>query len=241
MKQKIVLPDKNMYPSRIGYQAYGIESCANAYFDAHPVVKRIFISRLKKAVSLIPNNRRYLRILDLGTGMGALLPSLSNLYKDSNIIGADYSPILHATEGMIEKSHINNVELVRCDIRNPPFDAHSFDLIISLSVLEHINDLPNAFTEIRRLLSDEGIFIVGWPCETTFLNTMRKMDAIFLRPKIYKLAKKSVNKGKISGHVSDYIDLRKNLQDKFKVLDSRAILCKYDFFRIYEIYACTKI
>lgn len=240
MKQKIILPDKNLYPSKIGYQAYGVESCANVYFDAHPVVKHIFINRLKKAVSLIPTNRRYLYILDLWAGIGALLPTLSNLYKDSNIIGADYSPILHATKGMVEKSHINNVDLVRCDIRNMPFDTHTFDLIICLSVLEHIGDLPNAFKEIKRLLRDDGIYIVGWPCETTFLNIMRKIDAIFLRPKAYKVSKESFDKDEISGHVSDYMDLRKNLHNNFKVLSYEAIPCKYGLFRIYEIYACTK-
>ena len=240
MKQKIILPDKNLYPSKIGYQAYGIESCASAYFDAHPVVKYTFRNRLKKAVSLIPINNDNLHILDLGTGIGALLPTLSNLYKNSVIIGADYSPILHATKGMIEKSQINNVDLVRCDISNMPFNTHSFDLIVGLSVLEHINDLPKAFKEIRQVLRDDGIFIVGWPYEATFLNTMRKIDAIFLRHKVYKLAEESFDKCKISGHVSNYRNLRKNLRNNFKVFSYEAIPCKYGFLKIYEIYACTK-
>jgi ubiquinone/menaquinone biosynthesis C-methylase UbiE len=245
MKQKIILPDKNQYPTGLSHQAQGIESCANAYFETHPIIKRIFINRLKKAVSLIPSNKRYLRILDLGTGIGALLPTLSNLYNDSNIIGADYSPVIHATKGMIEKSQIDNVELARCDMRNMPFNTHSFDLIICLSVLEHfepIRDLPNVFKEIKRLLSEDGIFIAGWPCEATFLNIMLKFDATFLRPNVYKLRKESFDKGETSEHLSDYVNLRKNLRNNFRMLDYEAIPHKYGFrfFRIYEIYACTK-
>lgn len=241
MVYKINLPNKTKYPDGISNQAYGIESCANAYFESHPITKRIFLNRLEKAISLIPTNRSYSNILDLGTGIGALLPTLSGLYKDSKIIGADYSPILHSTKGMIEKSQINNINLVRSDMRNISFYPNSFDLIISLSALEHIDDLPKAFEEISRILKDDGIFIAGWPHEATFLNFMRRIDSIFLRPKMYKKGKESFKEGVISAHVSNYKDLRNNLEDKFKVIDLRSLLCNYDFFKIYEIYACIKL
>ena len=39
-----------------------------------------------------------------------------------------------------------------------PFDDGTFDVVLTLSLLEHIHDLPAAFVEIRRILKPGGFF-----------------------------------------------------------------------------------
>jgi NADH dehydrogenase [ubiquinone] 1 alpha subcomplex assembly factor 5 len=40
-----------------------------------------------------------------------------------------------------------------------PFDAHSFDLVISAGTLDSVNDLPGALLQIRRILRPDGLFL----------------------------------------------------------------------------------
>lgn len=42
-----------------------------------------------------------------------------------------------------------------------PLDARSFDVVLSVQVLEHVRDLDAYFTEIRRLLREEGILYLS--------------------------------------------------------------------------------
>lgn len=40
-----------------------------------------------------------------------------------------------------------------------PFDAESFDLVISAGTLDSVNDLPGALVQIRRILKPDGLFL----------------------------------------------------------------------------------
>lgn len=48
-------------------------------------------------------------------------------------------------------------------------DSCTYSRIISVAVLEHIQDLPDVLTKARELLEDDGIFQAGIPCEGAFL------------------------------------------------------------------------
>ena len=52
---------------------------------------------------------------------------------------------------------------VVCDEEWLPFADNSFDLIVSLLSLHHVNDLPGALIQIRRALKPEGLFIAILP------------------------------------------------------------------------------
>jgi SAM-dependent methyltransferase len=51
----------------------------------------------------------------------------------------------------------------RVDIRDLPFDDGSFDFIYASHVLEHIDDDRAAFSEIRRVLSPNGVAVLPVP------------------------------------------------------------------------------
>jgi SAM-dependent methyltransferase len=58
---------------------------------------------------------------------------------------------------------------VRCDARRLPFARGAFDTVISIYNLEHIPDLAGVLGEVRRVLADDGRFLVALPCEGGFL------------------------------------------------------------------------
>jgi SAM-dependent methyltransferase len=58
-----------------------------------------------------------------------------------------------------------NGRCVRCDARAIPFADGTFDGVVSIYNLEHIEELSRVFGEIHRVLKPGGIFLVALPCE----------------------------------------------------------------------------
>jgi len=52
---------------------------------------------------------------------------------------------------------------VLADIKDTPFDAGSFDMILSSQVLEHIDGLERAFEEMRRIACPDALYVFTVP------------------------------------------------------------------------------
>ncbi|MCL4460050.1 MAG: class I SAM-dependent methyltransferase [Chloroflexi bacterium] len=199
MNLALDIPAKTDYPPYIFSTAYGLESCASAYYETNFLIRRVFIQRMKETIKLIPP-RSYKCILDAGTGIGFLLPTLSHLAQC--VVAVDYSQILTTTMQMVKRRHLTNIYPCQADLTNLPFDANSFDLIICLSVLEHIPEPAEVLGEFRRVLKRDGVAIVGYPVENLALGMIRKIEGILFRPDQYRAAAASVGRHLISGHVT---------------------------------------
>lgn len=79
------------------------------------------------------------RTLDLGCGTGKITKKL----KAKIIVGADIS------FEMIKKAEIKNK--IVCSAENLPFKNKSFDLVLSLTMLQDIEDKKRAVNEIKRV------------------------------------------------------------------------------------------
>ena len=75
----------------------------------------------------------------------------------------------HPTWSYVSSDLSSPSAMVLADLRKMPFDANSFDLIVCFHVLEHIVEDDLAFSEIRRILSPDGVGILCVPLrgETT--------------------------------------------------------------------------
>ncbi len=98
-------------------------------------------------------------ILDLGSGTSFIAKKL--LTDDSKIFELDLSA------EMLQSwpDRPSNVFPVQGDIENPPFENHSFDLIISSFSLQWIEDFEKNFSKIFSLLKPNGTFAF---CVPTF-------------------------------------------------------------------------
>ena len=82
--------------------------------------------------------------LDVGCGRGAF-----EFIKNVNSVGCDiYQPALEIAK---EKGYYQ--DLIRCDVRYPPFEAKSFDVVICVEVIEHL-EKTDGLKLIKRM---EGI------------------------------------------------------------------------------------
>jgi ubiquinone/menaquinone biosynthesis C-methylase UbiE len=149
-----------------------------------------------KALLKFMGDKRYDRLLEVGTGSGIFLPELSR--HCHSIYAIDVHDKMTAVESLCHKLSID-AKLKRCGIESTPFPDNFFDIIIAVSVLEFVNDLDMALDEIKRILKPEGFFLTICPQQSPLLDailnlyTRRTPDAEFgaTRKNVYLKLEKS--------------------------------------------------
>lgn len=126
-----------------------------------------------------------LKILDVGCGTGALMKELGSY---GEVYGLDFSE--KAIEFCKKRGEKN---LILGSINKIPFEDNFFDVVVSLDVLEHIDDDIGAIFEIRRVLKKGGISIIFVPA---FMFLWGKSDELGCHIRRYLV---SDLKKKISG------------------------------------------
>jgi SAM-dependent methyltransferase len=98
------------------------------------------------------------RALDVGCGTGANGPVLAA--RTAFSIGIDASTVPLGLHGTDERGHSARV---RGDATALPFPDASFDLVMALDVLEHLDDDAAAARELRRVLRPDGALVIFVP------------------------------------------------------------------------------
>lgn len=100
--------------------------------------------------------RNFEAVLDLGCFDGAFVPP-----PNSAVTRIDAGRLFAAQAGGIQADE----DLL-------PVEPESFDLVVSAGVLDSVNDVPGALTQIRRALKPDGLFLGAFVGGTS-LPTMR--------------------------------------------------------------------
>lgn len=136
-------------------QRVAFERAASSY-DTAAVLQREVAGRLLERLDLTTINPE--RILDLGCGTGVNLPELRRRYPKARVFASDLAfNMLTGTRRRL--GWWRRVPLVCADILHLPFTAGSFDLVYCNLVLQWCEDLDQAFTELRRVLSPHGLLL----------------------------------------------------------------------------------
>jgi SAM-dependent methyltransferase len=115
--------------------------------------RRVIVSALTRALG---PRLRGARVLDVGCGTGF---TLTQLPPQARAVGLDCSN----TALRLARRRASGAALVRGSAYALPFAAGSFDAVLALDVLEHLDDDLAAAREIHRVLARGGVAIVTVP------------------------------------------------------------------------------
>ena len=102
------------------------------------------------------------RVLDLGCGVGRLLPDIYQRAPGAHVVGSDL------TEGMISRADPRFGRVVM-DAMQPAFAADSFDAAVSAFMLFHVPDPQAALKSLRRVVCAGGrVAFAVWGEEASF-------------------------------------------------------------------------
>jgi SAM-dependent methyltransferase len=110
---------------------------------------------------------RYVRgrkTVDLGCGAGYGTYSLTKVTR--SILGVDLSEEAVAHDA--QRYRAPNLRYEVGDVTNLPYEAGSFEAAVSFEVIEHLQRPEELVLEAKRLLKEDGIFVVSTPDKLTY-------------------------------------------------------------------------
>jgi SAM-dependent methyltransferase len=124
-----------------------------------PLVGRIFRERINRGLRLLPE-RRFARALEVGYGAGAVLLSLAPGVDELHGLDLDADPELVTS---LLSSRGVSAKLRQGNVYDLPYEADSFDLVVSFSMFEHLHEYPKGLAQVARVLRPGGSFLLGMP------------------------------------------------------------------------------
>jgi len=108
-------------------------------------------------VSMLDKSKCNLKILDVGTGTGYLIDKLQCTFPNAKIYAADIA------FGMVKissaKKRINRASFVQADAEFLPYKNDMFDILISNSVYQWMENYSRGISELYRVIKPEGKFL----------------------------------------------------------------------------------
>ena len=111
--------------------------------------------------------RRYLRPGDalLDAGCGRYLRFCREFAQEAHVVGIDL-------EETFECDNSQAPYAIRGDVGALPFPSDSFDIVISRSVVEHLDEPPQVFREFARVLRPGGTVVIITPNKYDYVSVI---------------------------------------------------------------------
>lgn len=128
------------------------ELMRNSGFRFNYIAKDLLIERSIEAATISPGTR----VLDIGCGSGVLLDRIGTTYGTTGT-GIDISA---RSLSRAKSRAVTGSRFVVADARSLPFASHSYNLVICLDVLEHIERSEVAVNEMLRIATADARVII---------------------------------------------------------------------------------
>ena len=99
------------------------------------------------------------RVLDLGCGAGHL--SFATAPFAESVVAYDLSPeMIGIVDREARQRKLGNLSVQRGQVEKLPFEASTFDWVVTRYSAHHWNDVPRALREVHRVLRSDGSLII---------------------------------------------------------------------------------
>ena len=121
------------------------------------------LEHLAKKVLKVKNSAK---ILDYGCGTGLHIDLWRDIFPDADLHFCDISSVALDTLKQRYPEYI--AQCAEIAHRGATFEDGIFDVIVSVEVMEHVENLENYLNDICRLLKPGGLFVWTTPCGNRF-------------------------------------------------------------------------
>jgi ubiquinone/menaquinone biosynthesis C-methylase UbiE len=145
------------------------------------------LSKIEKKIGLIderltkyyPIFSKYAKrnevVLDAGSGAGNFSLACA---KTSEVISLEFSRSL-----LLKQKKSEKINRIRADVENLPFKSKSINLVLAISLLEHVSNSSIALTEFQRVLKPNAYLVIQLPNPQYFIEVHTLLPLVFLFPK----------------------------------------------------------
>jgi 2-polyprenyl-3-methyl-5-hydroxy-6-metoxy-1,4-benzoquinol methylase len=121
------------------------------------------------------SNTSSMRLLEVGCGKSAWLPYFAKEFG-FNVCGLDYSPIGCQMARNVLQANGVEAEVVCADFFSPPENMlGTFDVVLSLGVVEHFEDTAACLSAVSSFLKPGGMLITNIPNMVGWIGTIQKV------------------------------------------------------------------
>ncbi|RME89225.1 MAG: class I SAM-dependent methyltransferase [Anaerolineae bacterium] len=139
------------------------EAAFPAYSHPNPLINFLFWERIYRVMRYLERESPYGLALDFGCGSGVMLPFLAQICTRVVAVDVDLAPLKHVQARLDFPAN-----LAIYDARAVPegiYTPGSFDIVLALDVLEHVEDLDRTLEHLCSLLKPGGRIVISGPTE----------------------------------------------------------------------------
>ncbi len=162
-------------------------------FNRHAFTRKLFfcmldilllrswhIHRALKTHGKTPGGIDNVHVLDAGSGLGQHTWYMSRKFPDWQITAIDIKKEeIESCKAFFEKENKKNVRFEAHDLTTY-FALDTFDLILSVDVMEHIEDDRKVFENFHRSLRNGGMLLISTPSDRGGSDVQSEGDASFI-------------------------------------------------------------
>jgi trans-aconitate methyltransferase len=123
---------------------------------------RVRYAAVEPELARIPAPRR---VLDAGSGRGELCFAMARRWPNAEIVGVDFDEVLIDHANQLREIHFPSREIRFVAAQLPHHFEEPFDVVVSIDVLEHIEDDTALLRSLYDVTAKEGTLILHTPAE----------------------------------------------------------------------------
>ncbi len=177
------------------------------YRQKHPKLFRLVDPNI---FWIVRKGEKNLNVLEIGCGAGNFLYELRLRFPDWKLTGVDFSV------SSIKKLHEEKIKAYVSDLQQLREESGSQDVVYGFMIIEHLHYLEKTLGEVKRVLKDDGQFIIAVPNIKSFAFTLFGKYANFLHlpAHLYHFSEASLTKiMNQNGFVVEEVIYHRTLQD----------------------------